>query len=581
MHILLGQHLKDIRDSYEYESETESKLFEYFCNYCVVSRHYLGRFDPKAVTTREDDASLDGIAIVVDGDLIFTLDDAEEIFKTHKSSLQVDIVFSQAKSGEKFDKAEIANFSLGLNDFLSLQPKLPSGEYNQNCLAIVRYILSNSKKLKNKRPNVHIYYCTSGVYSAEAEIDAAFSILKKQVQESDLFHEVSLKPAGRSELLSFWNDVDEKNEATLELSEYFGMPRMPDIPQSYIALVSAKKFVDSVLTKDGELIPGIFDENIRAYLGDGDVNDGIADTLRSGKKVLFPVLNNGVTIVSPDITLTANTKTIELSNYQIINGCQTSNTLFKYKEELNDDIKLVVKFVETQQGDASTDIIAATNSQNNIPKEQFLALRNKAKLVQKYFNAKNDVVSQDSRVYFERRANEYKGQLQASRVFDVREVSRSYLAMFLDQPHTSARYVTKIFSGGAVGIFDEADRECLYYCAVLASYKYNIMINGRKNNAHEFNKLRWHVLMLFKWVVHGHVNSIKPNQSAAESYVSKIMAVLLSEGKKYSEAFAKCHDIIRSIPFPSDDEIKRGRYASDLRKAADQYLKSLPHKIVG
>lgn len=235
----------------------------------------------------------------------------------------------------------------------------------------------------------------------------------------------------------------------------------------------------------------------------------------------------------------------------------------------------MVKFVETEEVDASADIISATNSQNNIPKEQFLALKSKAKLVQRYFNAKNDSLPQDSRIYFERRANEYKGLLQASRVFDVREVSRSFLAMFLDQPHTSARYVTKIFSGGAVGLFEETDNECLYHCAVLASYKYNIMINGRKNNAHEFNKLRWHVLMLFKWMVHGSVSSIKPNQSSAERYVSKIVNILQSEGKKYSDIFSLCHDVIKSIPLPSDDEVKRGRYTADLKLAADRYLKSL------
>lgn len=107
MHILLKQHLRDLSESYEYGDESESKLFEYLCNYCVVSKHFLGRFDPKSVTTKEDDASLDGIAIIVDGDLVSTLDDAIEIFNTHKSSLQVDVIFVQAKSGERFDKADV------------------------------------------------------------------------------------------------------------------------------------------------------------------------------------------------------------------------------------------------------------------------------------------------------------------------------------------------------------------------------------------------------------------------------------------------------------------------------------------
>ncbi|HFG2205659.1 TPA: abortive phage infection protein, partial [Vibrio cholerae] len=129
MHIILENQVNELSDEYELNNVTrKDKLFEYFCNFCVTSKHFLGRFNPIDVTTDEDDASIDGLAIVIDGELILTVDDAEACFNTHKTNLHVDIIFTQVKSGELFKKTEISNFKLGLDDFLSLEPKLPNGK---------------------------------------------------------------------------------------------------------------------------------------------------------------------------------------------------------------------------------------------------------------------------------------------------------------------------------------------------------------------------------------------------------------------------------------------------------------------
>src|SRR5690606_38752276 len=114
---------------------------------------YFGRFNPIIVTTDEDDASIDGIAFIIDGELITTTDDAEAIFKRPKNNLSVDVIFTQIKSGEKFSKDEIANFKIGLEDFLSLTPKLPNGSFNTEALQILKTVFANLRKIRNKRPN--------------------------------------------------------------------------------------------------------------------------------------------------------------------------------------------------------------------------------------------------------------------------------------------------------------------------------------------------------------------------------------------------------------------------------------------
>lgn len=576
LHIILKNHISELSSDFEYDGLDDSKLFEIFCNFCVVSRHYLGRFDPVVVTTDDDDAAIDGVAVVVDGDLIITVEDAEEVFKTHKTNLAVDIVFSQCKSGEVFSKADIANFKMGLEDFLSLDPKLPNGRLNEDAISILKIILENLRKVRNRRPNVHVYYCTSGTYRAEPEIKAAFEIIERSIRDTELFYGCSVNPVGRGELLKFYADLSEKNEAKLKVIDYFGMPVMPGIPQSYVGVVSAKKYVESLLrSPEGELRQSVFEENVRSFLGgDNDVNGAIKDTLQSDeKRVLFSVLNNGITIVAPELSLTPNTKEFSLTNYQIINGCQTSTTLHENYDLLTDDVNVVIKFIESPGNESSSDIISATNSQSDIPKEAFYGLRGKAKLVQKYFDARNQHAPMDGKVYFERRQGEFRGMgLQVSRVFDVKEVARCYTAMFLNQPHNSARYVRSIFSVGGDGIFKEDDHESFYYCAVLALYKYQTLINGKKYGAHNYLKVRWHIIQVFKWLAAGNMKVPEPNSKRADAYASKLIDILHSEDKAYIKIFEKCQKVIDAVGMPTPDSLKRGKFSQDLSDAVKARL---------
>ena len=76
--------------------------------------------------------------------------------------------------------------------------------------------------------------------------------------------------------------------------------------------------------------------------------------------------------------------------------------------------------------------------------------------------------------------------------------------------------------------------------------------------------------MLYPWVVSGKVDNIEPSSKKVTSYCDKIIKSLSSE--KYIENFKICQEIIDSIELPTDDQIKRGKYSSDLREAAIAYF---------
>lgn len=577
MHIILKKNIEEIQSQFGYQ-EKDDKLFELFCNYCIVSQSFLGRFDPMSVTTKEDDASLDGIGFIIDGELVTTEDDAIQSFSTHKTNLDAKLILSQVKSGESFVKSEIANFNIGIKDFLSLDPKLPNGDLNTESIKIFNVILNNLRKLKNKLPDIEVYYCTSGNYNAEREIKGTFEIIEREIERTSLFRNISVLPLGRSELTKYWNAINQTNEAKLKLVDYFGMPPMPNIPQSYVTLVNAKEFVEKVLMdENGNIKHELFEENIRAFLGDTPVNQKIKATLNDiEKKKLFSVLNNGITIVTPELTLTPNSKEIDLVNYQIINGCQTSNTLFENYSFLDSNTNVVVKCIQSSNEENISDIIAATNSQTSIEDEAFYSLKEKTKLVQKYFEIQNSKLDRDYHLYFERRENEFKNKdYQQTRIFDIRLLCRAYNAMFLNEPYNSARYVSQIFAVQKDNLFKDSDQEELYYTAALTLYRFTNLVSNKKYDSHKYSAFRWHILELFKHIVHKKIDNIEPNSKKASAYCQAIINVLNSRQREFEAVFQHCFKIIDLLPYPTTDALKRARYNQELLNVAKEYIKTI------
>ncbi|MHC1976420.1 hypothetical protein ACYPVL_25720 [Klebsiella pneumoniae] len=124
-------------------------------------------------------------------------------------------------------------------------------------------------------------------------------------------------------------------------------------------------------------------------------------------------------------------------------------------------------------------------------------------------------------------------------------------------------------------IFNPSDNECAYFASVYIRYKYNTMINGKRENAQRYNKYRWHIAMLYPWVVHGKVEKIEPNSKKINNYCDKIIKSFKSDA--YIAHFSKCHQIIDAVVNDSngdvtDDQLKRSRFTSALIDKARNLL---------
>ncbi|MBO2566350.1 AIPR family protein [Shewanella algae] len=567
MHRIIKTHLNKFLSEKGIEEHDISKQFEYFVNYCVVSRFFSGKFDVFDITTSDEDAGIDGVAVIADGELITTVDEIDALFSSHKRSIEIEFVFIQTKTSDKFEKKEITNFGDGVFDFSDEKPEFPHDEILTEANKIFESIIENVDKVKNGKPNATTYYVTTGVWKNERELVAALKTTQKKVKSTGYYNEVSSLKIDRDELIKIWSSIHQPVEAVVKVKGYVPYNEMPGVEESYIAIIPAKNYIDSLLlAEDGKMRSGIFDENVRAYLGeDNDVNKKIKSTLEDESfKEYFALLNNGITIVSPDIRVQSDS--ISLSNYQIVNGCQSSHVLFRNRELLNDSTMVTAKVIEVVNPDIVNKIVEATNNQSHVSNEKFLSLKAKSKTVESYFNSWNEESIEDSKVYFERRDNQYAGHgINDTKIFDIRTVARAFSAMFLEIPHTAASYPTQIFEQSGDLLFENNQHEIAYYTATLALYKFNRLFNSKKLPGN-FGKYRWHTLMLLKYAINGKNNSPQVGSNKIEKYCNKIIDALNKPRDEHLVYFEKCKDIIEQGGWATKDRLKRSLHTNELKE---------------
>lgn len=566
MHKIVSSHLKKFVIDQSLSGLDQSKQFEQFSNFSIVYKFYPTRFDITAITSEDDDCGIDGIAFIIDGELVTTPDEATTIFNRPKKSVIVDIVFVQSKSSEKFDRGDILKFSDGVLDFLKDSPNLPQGEFIQKSKEIFDKIIDNVSKIDSGRPNCHLFYVTTGIYSSEREIEATFKNIKESVEASGYFEKVEVLPVDRDKLVRLWSLTYSGVEAKFEVKGYTPYPEITDINEAYIAIVPAKNFIKSVLTdEDGKLRTFIFQENVRAFLGqDNPVNTMIQKTLSDENgKVRFGILNNGITIISPNVKVQSDS--IYIENFQIVNGCQTSNVLYENQSMLSDETMLTVKVVEATDANVISDIVRATNNQTKIEPIQFLSLNPIIRKVEQYFQALAEDSSEEIKLYFERRERQFVGQnIPDKRIFDIKECSRAVASMFLERPDLAARYPTQMLEELDNTLFNEHNKEIAFYASSLALYRITLLI-GNKKLPYNFTKYKWHMLLCIKYLICGSKGPCLTSNKI-EGFCKKIIEVCKETNDENLVYFKRAEDVIKQSGVVNRDRLKTQSYSEHLKK---------------
>jgi hypothetical protein len=464
----------------------EDKRFEHFVSFITVGRHYSENFDTEDVLVGSA-TGIDGIAIIVNGNLISDVESLEELDGT--GELDVTFVFIQADRGAGFDSAKLGNFGFAALDFFKVQPGLPRNDRVTAAAEIMSEVYNRSSKFKRGNPICRLYYATTGKWLNDPILEGRRQNVESDLEGTNLFREVTFTPLGAEGIQKLYRQTKNAVAREFVFESRVVVPEVPGVTQAYLGFLPVPEFVKIVTDDDGEMIGSLFYSNPRDWQDYNEVNSEIKATLASDAKSRFVLMNNGITIIARDVRPTGNKFVIE--DYQIVNGCQTSHVLFEQADKGDQSVMVPVRLIGTQDEEVINSIIRATNRQTQVTEDQFFALQEFPKQLELFFQA----FPIPHKLYYERRSRQYdRLPIEKTRIITQPNVIKAFAAMFLDEAHRTTRNYSALKAKVGKDVFGKGHKMEPYYTAAYALYKLEYLFRNAKLEA-KYKPTRFHILL--------------------------------------------------------------------------------------
>ncbi len=258
----------------------------------------------------------------------------------------------------------------------------------------------------------------------------------------------------------------------------------------------------------------LFAENIRQFLGTSKfkANREMNKTLNSEDAVLFPFLNNGITIISEQITVPKSPQdgkyNLPVVNPQIVNGLQTSRVLFDIYVNNKERLKGVfvnVRIYESKDPTLIEKITDATNTQTPIT--------NKDKISNKDFNSLAKEVFKNSGIdYVTKRGEGFKTpNFDFHRQIESETILKFWYATFFEEPEVAKNSIARVLQE----IYDASSSE---------NHPLKFLFNGSVDSS-------IYIQLLTAYKIYQFVKNIKKEFIIGEneSYVQKYEHLLYSD----------------------------------------------------
>ena len=544
--------LQTFSTEHEIEKQTEAMQFEHFANYSIISKLNRSSFELEDIHVGSGgDCAIDGLCLIVNGKIITDIDELNELV-SGPGHLDAEIVFIQSKTTSSFSGSNIGSFIHGVKDFLSDEPRLVQNDKIKHVKEIWDAVITKSSYMVNRRPYCKVFYICTGKWVGDQNLQAIIDSGKEELDYIGIFDDVTVTPYGAVEIQKLYHETKNKLSATITFQNRITLPDMEGVKEAYLGVIPFQEFI-KLIQDENQTIHSIFNDNVRDFQGENTVNKRIKETLRLGKFDLFCVLNNGVTVVASSLTPAGNRFT--LRDYQIVNGCQTSNILHECQKLTGvEAVSVPVKIIVTESDDIKTEITLATNSQTEVKTEQLEALSVFQKQLELYYNSEKEGI----RLYYERRSQQYNSlpEVKRTQIISIPIQIKSFASMFLDSPHLVSGYYGTIVNRFKGQIFGSEHKFIPYYVSALCYYRIEQFFRSGELST-EFKKARFHIMMLVKMVNIGCEND-PLNSNRIEEKCEKFKKLLLDDRKALS-AFKSATDIFRL----SGVDIDKKQFKSD------------------
>ena len=407
---------------------SESDYFNLFTAEQIVKDYDLSYEDLiDGIVDGSGDGAIDSIYTFINGEL---LTDDYSLKNINKNPV-VDLFLIQNKNNQHFKENQISILIASIKDLfnLSKDKQLLTKQYNSQLTRKIIMFRDAFIALSSKHPSLNIFFNYASKGSTNNIHPNVHSQAEKLKEEFNILFPGSTKIVkffGARELLDL-SRIEKKYTLQLNFTETY-----ISLENNYVILTKLFDYFKFIKDERGELRKYIFEFNVRDYEGNVEVNNDISNSLYNDKSIDFWNLNNGITIICSKASIVG--KTISMDDVQIVNGLQTTHTLYDYFNTLyaeNDDYRsILIKIIVTTDPRVIDKIIKATNFQTMLRDASFKATDNIQRDIEMFFLQNN--------WYYERRKNYYKNSNKPSdRIVNIAFLAQAILAVLLKEPNNS------------------------------------------------------------------------------------------------------------------------------------------------
>lgn len=411
----------------------DSEVFELFC-----FEQLLKDYDPSyeeiesGWTDGTNDGGIDGFFVFVDGRLATE----DVVGSAPRKNPKVQLLLFTVRHGDSFQQEPLNALCGALPELFDLRKSDAELAYPfaTEVLAQRRLFREVFVRLADRHPSLEItvLYCSRGDTSILPDnLTTRADQLGAMIR--DLFSEATtaVKFRGAAELLEL-----ARRQPTYSLRLRFTESFISREGHNYVALSRLPDYSSFVTDEQGQLRRYLFESNVRDYLGEVRINQDIRRTLEDTAQPNeedFWWLNNGVTILATQATVVG--KEISLEDVQIVNGLQTTETIYRYFQSggrQDDDRAVLLKIILASDDNIRGRIIKATNYQNTVDLASLRGLDKIQRDIEHYL--------WDNDWFYDRRKNYYKNQGKpADRIVSMPYLAAAVRAVALADPARSPR----------------------------------------------------------------------------------------------------------------------------------------------
>ena len=412
--------------------------FEYFSIEQILKDYDLSEEELETgIVDEGNDGGIDGIYYFLNDRLIYE-DNANDSISRFCRDFTIYII--TCKHDDSFKQVPINNISTTLDEFfdLTIEDDNLKSKYSDKIIKKRSLLIKILKKIAPYMEHfeIKILYASRGSMNELAEnVIAKANYLEDKVEKNFSKCNVKCEFVGASELLSLYRKKKQLI-STIKCSEII------TCSNSYIAICNLKDYYNFIKDEDNKLKRYYLDSNVRAYMGDNRVNKDIFNTLNDKKSPEFWFLNNGITILAEKVSLVG--KEMHIENVQIVNGLQTTETIFNFyiqnKNQLDlENRNVLLKVIVSDDMNIRDNIIKSTNNQTGV---ELYALKATDKIQRdiEEIMLKNDL-------YYERRTNYYSNQgIEKEKIFSPLYLAYGYVTLIMKLPYRAVKLKSKFMN---------------------------------------------------------------------------------------------------------------------------------------